>query len=136
MPSRPGRKLPLNMSTGHSRNQCASLRAGRGHDGGRHGQLRPSHRCQHGELHGLNELHRGARRPWQIYPGTGVGPDRAYHIRTDAACNLTITMDPTDVGPDADDLALIVYQSACSDSLSDCVCVDDTGVGGVAEVVT
>src|SRR5262245_26923848 len=30
-----------------------------------------------------------------IYTGTGVGPDRAYHIKTDANCNLTIDMDPT-----------------------------------------
>jgi hypothetical protein len=67
-----------------------------------------------------------------IYTGTGVGPDRAYHIRTDAACNLTITVDPTGV----EDLSLIVYQATCSNLLSDCVCVDDTGVGGVAEQVT
>ena len=41
-------------------------------------------------------------------------------------------MHPT--GPQ--DLALIVYQANCSNNLSDCVCVDDTGTGGVIEQVT
>ena len=66
-----------------------------------------------------------------IYTGTGTGPDRAYRIITNANCALTITMDPTG----AQDLALIVYQANCSSSLADCACVDDTGVGGVAESV-
>ncbi len=70
-----------------------------------------------------------------IYTGTGVGPDRAYHLKTDSSCDLTIVMDPTDTGAAADDLALIVYQSTCSNLLSDCVCVDDTDVGGGAESV-
>lgn len=65
-----------------------------------------------------------------IYAGTGTGPDRAWRIRTNANCDLTITMDPTEA-----DLALIVYQANCSSSLADCACVDDTGVGGVAESV-
>lgn len=67
-----------------------------------------------------------------IYTGTGTGPDRAYQIITDLSCTVSITMDPTG----AQDLALIVYQSTCSSLLSDCVCVDDTGVGGVAETVS
>jgi hypothetical protein len=67
-----------------------------------------------------------------IYTGTGTGPDRAYSIRTSASCDLVITMDPTTTA----DLGLIVYQDTCSNLLSDCVCVDDTGVGGVAETVT
>jgi len=66
-----------------------------------------------------------------IYTGTGVGPDRAYRFQTDANCDLTITMDPTG----SEDLALMVYQATCSNNLSDCVCVDDTGIGGVAESV-
>ena len=66
-----------------------------------------------------------------IYTGTGTGPDRAYRIITSANCTLTVTMDPTST----QDLALIVYQSTCSSSLADCLCVDDTGVGGVAESV-
>lgn len=65
-----------------------------------------------------------------IYTGTGTAPDRAWRIRTDANCNLTINMDPA-----AQDLALIVYQATCSNLLSDCVCVDDTGVAGAAESV-
>jgi hypothetical protein len=68
-----------------------------------------------------------------IYTGTGTGPDRGYRIRVSADCPLVITMDPTDA---ADDLGLIVYQAQCSSALADCVCVDDTGVGGVAESVT
>lgn len=67
-----------------------------------------------------------------IFAGTGTGPDRAWKIRTNANCTLTITMDPTG----SLDLALIVYHPACSSSLSDCACVDDTGVGGVAESIT
>lgn len=67
-----------------------------------------------------------------IYTGTGTAPDRAYQIQVDVSCTVSITMDPTG----AQDLALIVYQSTCSSLLSDCVCVDDTGVGGVAETVT
>ncbi len=66
-----------------------------------------------------------------VYTGTGTGPDRAWRIRTDANCTLTITMDPTG----SEDLSLIVYQAVCSRLLSDCNCVDDTGVGGVAEQV-
>jgi hypothetical protein len=67
-----------------------------------------------------------------IYTGTGTAPDRAWRIRTNVNCNLTITMDPTG----AQDLALIVYQANCSSSLADCACVDDTGIGGTAESVT
>ena len=66
-----------------------------------------------------------------IYTGTGTGPDRAYSLTTSANCNLTITMDPTAT----QDLALILYQSTCSSSLADCVCVDDTNLGGEAESV-
>ncbi len=67
-----------------------------------------------------------------IFSGTGTGPDRAWKIRTDANCTLTINMDPTG----AQDLALIVYQPACSSSLSDCACVSDVNSGGGAELVT
>jgi hypothetical protein len=67
-----------------------------------------------------------------IYTGTGTAPDRAWRIRTDANCNLMITMDPTST----QDLVLIVYQATCSSSLANCACVDDTGDVGVAESVT
>lgn len=67
-----------------------------------------------------------------IYTGTGTGPDFAFRIRTSANCSLTINMDPTG----SEDMALIVYQTQCSSSPNDCACVDDTGVGGVAESVT
>ncbi len=73
-----------------------------------------------------SSLPRGA-----VFAGTGTGPDRAYRIRTDQSCDLTITLDPTA----AEDLALIVYQGSCSNSLGDCVCVDDSDIGGVAESV-
>jgi hypothetical protein len=66
-----------------------------------------------------------------IYTGTGTGPDRAFQIIVSASCTLDIDMDPTST----QDLALIVYQSTCSSLLSDCVCVDDTGVGGATESV-
>lgn len=77
----------------------------------------------------------GAGPAGAIYTGTGTGPDRAYSLTTSANCNLTITMDPTDTAGGADDLALIVYQATCSNSLSDCVCVDDTNLAGDAESV-
>lgn len=67
-----------------------------------------------------------------IYTGTGTGPDRAFLLRTDVSCDLVITMTPTG----GDDLGLIVYIPACSSSLTDCACIDDTGVAGVAESVT
>ena len=67
-----------------------------------------------------------------IYTGTGTAPDRAYRITSDVNCTVNITMDPTG----AQDLSLIVYQAACSNNLADCACVDDTGVGGVAESVS
>ncbi len=66
-----------------------------------------------------------------VFAGTGTGPDRAYRIRTDQNCDLTITLDPTA----AEDLALIVYQGSCSSSLGDCACVDDSDVGGAVESV-
>jgi hypothetical protein len=67
----------------------------------------------------------------ESYGQTGVGPDRAYRIRTSAACTLTISADPA-----AADLALIVYEPQCSNSLNDCNCVDDTGGPGTLESVT
>jgi|JI10StandDraft_1071094.scaffolds.fasta_scaffold12661_3 uncharacterized repeat protein (TIGR01451 family) len=67
-----------------------------------------------------------------IYTGTGTGADAAYKIRTDANCTLQITVDPTST----QDLAAILYQTQCSSSLADCGCVDDTGAGGTAEVIT
>lgn len=75
---------------------------------------------------GAGSLPRGA-----IYTGTGTGPDRAWRIRTDANCDLTITATPQSGW----DLALIVYQATCSNLLSDCACVDDTDLGGGAETV-
>jgi len=68
-----------------------------------------------------------------IYSGTGTAPDRAYRIRVSAPCNLTITGTPT--GATAWDLALIVYQTQCSSSEADCVCVSDTGVPSQSESV-
>jgi uncharacterized repeat protein (TIGR01451 family) len=67
-----------------------------------------------------------------IYTGTGTGPDFAYKIRTTANCTLSITVDPTGT----EDLAAVVYQTQCSSALADCGCVDDTGVGGDAEIIS
>ncbi len=67
-----------------------------------------------------------------IYTGTGTGPDRAWRIRTDVNCTLTINAAPTG----GQDLALIVYEPTCSSLLSDCACVDDTGSAATAESVT
>ena len=67
-----------------------------------------------------------------IYTGTGTAPDRAYKIRTNIACTLNVTIDPTG----AEDLAAIVYETQCSSNLADCGCVDDTGVGGAAETIS
>jgi len=65
------------------------------------------------------------------YLGTGLGPDRAYHIKTDANCDLTITMTPqTSV-----DLALMVFQPTCQNAGSGCLCIDDTAIGGGFEEV-
>jgi len=67
-----------------------------------------------------------------IYTGTGTAPDRAYRIRVDAPCDLTIS--GTDTAPNWD-LALIVYQAQCSSSLADCVCVDDSDFPDATESV-
>lgn len=67
-----------------------------------------------------------------IYTGTGTGPDRAYKIRTNVACTLNVTIDPTST----QDLAAIVYQTQCSSNLADCGCVSDTGIGGATETVS
>lgn len=70
-----------------------------------------------------------------VYPGTGWGPDWVYAIRTSADCSLEISLDPTDDLPNDDDLALFVFQSSCSDNLSDCLCVSDVGLFGETETV-
>jgi len=67
-----------------------------------------------------------------IYTGTGTAPDRAYRIRVSAPCDLTITGTPN---PPDWDLALIVYQTQCSSSTADCVCVDDNNFPSEAESV-
>jgi hypothetical protein len=68
-----------------------------------------------------------------IYTGTGTAPDRAYRIRVSAPCDLTIAGTPT--GLPEWDLAMTVFQTQCSSSLSDCVCVDDNDFPGVTESV-
>ena len=70
-----------------------------------------------------------------IYAGTGTAPDRAYRIRVSAPCDLTIAGTPTVPPPNEWDLALIVYQTQCSSSLTDCVCVDDNNFPGETESV-
>lgn len=67
-----------------------------------------------------------------IYTGTGTGPDRAWHIKTSANCNLSISMTPTG----GQDLALITYLANCSSSLSDCLCVSDTGIENQTETIS
>lgn len=67
-----------------------------------------------------------------IYTGTGTAPDRAYRVRVSAPCDLTIS--GTDTAPNWD-LSLIVYQTQCSSSLADCVCVDDTDFADATESV-
>jgi hypothetical protein len=67
-----------------------------------------------------------------VYTGTGTGPDRAFRIRTDANCTLSIAMTPTS----GQDLALITYLANCSSSLADCACVSDTGIGGGTETIS
>lgn len=61
---------------------------------------------------------------------SGVGPDTAYVVRTDVACDVTVTMDPT-----ANDLALWVVTN-CADPVGGCVGGDDSGGNGTAEQVS
>jgi hypothetical protein len=63
----------------------------------------------------------------EVYVGTGWGPDKAYRIRTDANCTLTIDLNPTDTGATADDLSLLVFQAQCTNDLVDCACASDSG---------
>jgi hypothetical protein len=73
----------------------------------------------------------GALPRGALYTGTGTGPDAAYLLKMDQTCNMQVDMAPTS----GSDLGLIVYLANCSSSLSDCVVVDDTGVGGQGESV-
>ena len=68
-----------------------------------------------------------------IYTGTGTGPDVVYRMDFPAgnADTLTITMDPTG----AQDLGVTVFCNTVSSALADGLVIDDSGVGGVAEVV-
>lgn len=68
-----------------------------------------------------------------IYAGTGTGPDRAYRIRVDTPCDLTIAGTPTGV-PEWD-LAMTVFETQCSSDLADCVCVDDNNFPSETESV-
>jgi hypothetical protein len=70
-----------------------------------------------------------------IYTGTGTGPDRAYRIRVSAPCDLSIAGTPTAAPPNEWDLAMTVFQTQCSSSLADCVCVDDNNFPGESESV-
>lgn len=67
-----------------------------------------------------------------IYTGTGMGPDQAFSIRTDANCTLTLAMTPTG----GQDLALELFQTQCSSSLADCGCVSDAGVANSTETIS
>jgi len=67
-----------------------------------------------------------------IYTGTGMGPDQAFSIRTDANCALTLAMTPTG----GQDLALELFQNQCSSALADCGCVSDQGVANGTETIT
>jgi hypothetical protein len=66
----------------------------------------------------------------EVYSGTGWGPDKAYAIRTDANCSLTIDLNPTDTTPNEDDLSLLVFQTQCTNDLIDCACASDNGFPG------
>jgi hypothetical protein len=69
-----------------------------------------------------------------VFPGTGFGSDAAYKISfSQPNANITVTMDPTNT---ADDLAVMVYTSACSSNRSDAIVIDDTNGGGALESVT
>jgi hypothetical protein len=65
------------------------------------------------------------------YLGTGVGPDRVYHLKTDANCVLTITMTPGGT----EDLAVMVFQPPCQSAGAGCLCIDDDDIGGDPEEV-
>lgn len=66
------------------------------------------------------------------WTGTGVAPDMAYAIRTDATCTLDVGVIPTSTW----DIALVIYTPQCSNSFADCVIVSDEGFPGDPESVT
>ncbi len=69
------------------------------------------------------------------YAGSGSGPDVAYKIAFIQPTSLQITVDPTDAAPNADDLAVIVYASNCSNSPSDAIVMaDNSGDGNPPDV--
>jgi hypothetical protein len=63
------------------------------------------------------------------FPGTGVGPDLIYRIRTDVGCIIRIDMSPT-----LADLALYVIEN-CRKPVETCIGVDDSGLTGFPEAV-
>jgi cysteine-rich repeat protein len=66
-----------------------------------------------------------------IWPGCGTGPDKAYRFQVNAACELTVTL-----APDAVDLGVYLFSSACSNELSACACISDNGLAGQPETIT
>ena len=63
------------------------------------------------------------------FSSTGVGPDLAYKIKTDLACDLRATLTPT-----TEDLSLYVVTD-CLDSAQTCLRVSDGGARGEIETV-
>jgi len=64
------------------------------------------------------------------YAGSGTGPDVAYKIAFIQPTSLQITVDPTDAAPNADDLSIMVYAAACSNSPSDAIVMADNAGSG------
>lgn len=68
-----------------------------------------------------------------VFPQSGVGPDRVYRFNSTLGCDIQVLMIPTDnIGPD--DLALYVVTD-CGNISGSCVGADDTGVAGEFEFV-
>lgn len=64
------------------------------------------------------------------YTGTGTGPDVAYKIAFIQPTSLQITLDPSDAAPNADDLAIIVYDATCGNSATTAIVMADNAGSG------
>ncbi|HEX2881975.1 MAG TPA: DUF4215 domain-containing protein [Polyangiaceae bacterium] len=66
-----------------------------------------------------------------VWPGCGTGPDKAYRFQVDAPCELTVTM-----VPDAADLGLYLFSTACASDLAACACISDNAFAGLQETIS
>jgi cysteine-rich repeat protein len=65
-----------------------------------------------------------------IYPGSGIGPDRAFRFQVDSECTLTASMlSPVDLG-------LYLLVDACASTFAACACASDSQLANQTESIS